>query len=277
MKDNVENRKRISLRRKLKVARIALKENGVFWCLMLAAYYASSTLADRAYSVMDRLRRTRDIPGLNSLSLNKEIWEAWDWSAGGEEWSASESSKQSLIRAVLDVEVPRNSSILEIGPGGGRWTAALLDRACDYVGIDISAACVEHCRKRFGSHSHASFLLGSGSDLAPIPNGAIDAIWSVDVFVHINRAEVAAYAKEFRRVLRAGGVGVIHHGAVGGSRGGWRSNLTRADFEAILGENGFLITKSIDQWSDGELVNPLSYGDLMTVFAAPGKPSPLPA
>ncbi len=252
---------------------MALRENGLRWCLVLAVYYAASYVADRAYALMDRWRRTWNIPGLNSLALNRAIWEAWDWSAGGEEWSSSEDYKQSLIRCVLDPAVPRDCAILEIGPGGGRWTEPLLARAREYVGIDISSACVEHCRTRFGDPPHAKFLLGSGRDLAPIPTGSIEAIWSYDVFVHINRAEVAAYVLEFQRVLRSGGVAVIHHGAVGGSQGGWRSDLTGADLAAILAQSGLCVINSIDQWTDNAHTYLLPYGDRITVFGAPPNPS----
>jgi ubiquinone/menaquinone biosynthesis C-methylase UbiE len=34
-------------------------------------------------------------------------------------------------------------SLLEIGPGAGRWTVSLLERARTYLGVDISAFCIE--------------------------------------------------------------------------------------------------------------------------------------
>ena len=120
MKDSVENRKHISFTRKLKLAWLVLRENGVWWCFLLLAYYVTSTVADGAFAAMDRLRRTRDVPGLNSPTLNKEIWEAWNWNSGGDEWSQSEQWKESLVTCVLRRLVPENSRILEIGPGAGR-------------------------------------------------------------------------------------------------------------------------------------------------------------
>jgi SAM-dependent methyltransferase len=239
MKDVVENRQLVSFGRKLRIARIALEENGPAWCFLMLLYYASSTVSHKAFATMDRLRRTRGIPGLNSRRLNKEIWEAWDWNtSGGEEWSATPQSKEGLIRFVLEPEIPEGGRILEIGPGGGRWTGALIARAREYLGIDISATCVEHCRRRFADEAKARFAVGSGADLAGVEDSSIDAIWSFDVFVHINVAEVEGYAAEFRRVLRPGGVGVIHHGGVGGATGGWRSNVTGAAFEEILKRSG---------------------------------------
>jgi SAM-dependent methyltransferase len=269
VKDIVENRKRISFARKLKVARLARKENGMWWCVLLLAYYSASTVAHRAFAAMDRLRRTRNIPGLNSAALNKEIWEAWNWSAAGDEWSQSEEWKQSLIRGVLQRYVPENCSVLEIGPGAGRWTEPLLQCARDYVGIDISSTCIAHCRGRFGDDARATFAVGSGRDLAEVADQAIDAIWSFDVFVHINRTEVESYVKEFVRVLRPGGVAIIHHGAMGGASGGWRSNLTVADLQEILRRLELCVDGSFAHWVDGDAVHQLAYGDLITVIRKP--------
>jgi SAM-dependent methyltransferase len=269
LRDIVENRKRITFARKLRLTRIALRENGVAWCALLLAYYAASTVEHRAFAAMDRLRRTRKLPGINSAALNKEIWEAWDWEAAGDEWTYSDEWKQSLIRSVLEREIPEKCSVLEIGPGGGRWTLPLLERASAYIGVDISSACVEYCLQRFRDHPHARFVVGSGRDLSAVPDATIDAIWSFDVFVHINRAEVESYAPEFARILRPGGLGVIHHGSVGGASGGWRSNMTADAFRKILVGHGLCPLRSLAHWSDGTSVHHLQYGDLITIFVRP--------
>ena len=272
MKDIVENRRRVGLGHKWRIARQALRENGLWWCTYLLLYYAASAVAHRAFATMDRMRRERNLPGLNSAALNKQIWEAWDWSQQGEEWTESEEWKESLIRCVLQPNVPVGRGVLEIGPGGGRWTAPLLERAREYVGIDISAACVEHCRKRFGNNPRARFSVGSGRDLADVLTDSVDVIWSFDVFVHINAAEVEGYLAEFVRVLRPGGRAIIHHGAVGGAAGGWRSNLTASAMHDMLGRNGLVTEQVISQWSDGGVNHPLAFEDLITVISKASGP-----
>src|SRR5260370_1123139 len=107
MKDIVENRKRISLPAKVRIALIALRENGLVWFCQLAIYYIASTVQNAAYGSMDRGRRRKGIPGLNSLALNKAIWESWDWTAGGEEWTSSDAWKASVIRCVLHRYLPK--------------------------------------------------------------------------------------------------------------------------------------------------------------------------
>jgi SAM-dependent methyltransferase len=269
VKDIVENRRRVSFRNKCKTAILALRENGPLWCGYLFAYYISSTIAERAHSKMHRLRHERNLPGLNSAALNEHIWNSWDWSEQGDEWSSSEEWKLSLIRCVLQPNIPRDSSLLEIGPGAGRWTVSLLERARTYLGVDISSSCIEHCRSRFASEAHAKFFVGSGRDLAEVATDSIDAIWSFDVFVHINAAEVAGYIEDFVRVLRPGGIAVVHHGAVGGSGGGWRSDLTAAALEQMLAQQGLKTRQVMDQWMDGAEIRKLTFGDRISVISKP--------
>ena len=110
---------------------------------------------------------------------------------------------------ILRPNVPEGADVLEIGPGAGRWTAELQGRARQLIGIDISEEAIRLCRERFGGMPNVDFRLGNGSDLAGVASGSIDAVWSFDVFVHVNRAEFKAYAAEIARVLRQGGKGVI--------------------------------------------------------------------
>jgi SAM-dependent methyltransferase len=272
MKDIVANRKRIGWYRKWKLGTLALRENGLLWCAQLMTYYAASALAERAFVSMDRRRRARKLPGLNSATLNRQIWESWDWSGQGDEWTVSEAWKESLIRCVLRPNIPHDCSVLEIGPGAGRWTEPLLQSAREYVGIDISATCVAHCAKRFSNQPRARFSVGSGRDLTGVATNSIDAIWSFDVFVHINTSDVEGYVAEFVRVLRPGGIAVIHHGGVGGSSGGWRSDLTAAALREMTDRRGLLTEQVLPRWSDGDEVHDLAYGDLISVISkAPRK------
>jgi SAM-dependent methyltransferase len=269
MKDIVENRRRITLGGKARLALLVLRENGALWCLLFAAYYVASAIGQRAFARMAALRGKSGLPGLNSRALNKAIWEAWDWSTGGDEWTLSEEWKASVMRSVLDRHIPAGGDILEIGPGGGRWTGRLIERSAGFLGVDISESCVRVCREKFGHDPRARFIVGSGSDLADVEDASVDALWSFDVFVHINRAEVELYADEFRRVLRPGGVGVIHHGSVGGALGGWRSDPTHEGMLGLLKARGFEIVDSFKEWQDGGVTHPAGlYQDVVTVFRA---------
>lgn len=267
MKDAVENRRRIRLGAKLRAIRLVLRQNGLRWSLAFAAYYIASTVAHRAFWQMDRIRRQTGVPGLNSLELNKTIWQAWNWGARGEEWTPSESWKASVVRCFIERYIRPGIVILEIGPGGGRWTEYLLRYASLLFAVDISQSCIDACRRRFSAADNARFLLGSGRDLAQIHTASVDVIWSFDVFVHINEAEVADYILEFDRVLKPGGLGIIHHGSVGGALGGWRSDLTQSAMLRLLRQATFEVLESLQEWTDGESTYRFDlYNDRMTIF-----------
>ncbi len=134
------------------------------------------------------------------------------------------------------------------------------------MGLDISAECIEHCRRRFHDAVHAQFIVGTGSDLAAVADRSLDAIWSFDVFVHINRAEIERYADEFARVLKPGAIALIHYGTRGGAAGGWRSNLTAEAFTDILQRRGLILEESLAEWSEGAMIHKLSYEDRIAVI-----------
>lgn len=273
MKDIVANRRKLGLARKLRVARMVLRENGPGWTLLFGTYYVASALADRAHALMHRLRLARHLPGLNSATLNREIWDGWNWERGGEEWTVSDAWKASLIEHVLRAHVPPGGLILEIGPGAGRWTEVLAGLAGHLTAVDISQECVEICRRKFSSCPNTEFHVTDGSSLPLIADSSIDAVWSFDVFVHINARETAGYIDEFRRVLRPGGRAVIHHGATGGCGGGWRSDVTADVFRGLVESRGLTLVAEIDRWRDGGREFEVScYGDLVTIFEKPAEP-----
>jgi SAM-dependent methyltransferase len=271
MFDDVANRSRLTFARKAKLGLGLIRESGPFYFILLMIYYPSAWLATKALDRIAALRRDRGVPGINSARLNREIWENWDWNARGDEWTLSPEWKSSIVRSILRPNVPPGCDVLEIGPGAGRWTEFLVADARSYVGIDISAECVRICEDRFRDVPGARFVRNSGADLAALPDRSIDRVWSFDAFVHINRAEVAAYVKELRRVMRPGAVAAIHHGDHGGRGGGWRSDLTAAAFERLIDDNGLVVDSRLAQWIDpatGER-HALNYEDRITVFRMP--------
>lgn len=272
VKDLIENRGRMGLGTKLRLLALTLKQNGVFYTLLLGLYYGCSAVGHWAFEAMQRRRKSRGLPGLNSRKLNAEIWDAWDWEAGGEEWTPSPEWKASLVDRVLLPKVPEGSVVVEIGPGGGRWTEFLIPQAVDYTGVDISKTCVEVCSRRFSptAGGKARFRTNEGNNLPGVTDGSVDVIWSFDVFVHINLADIAGYLDEFRRVLRPGGHAVIHHGTTAGHGGGWRSDVTTRELNELIAAKGLQVAEQFGDWQDGAVRHEVGlYHDQVTVIAKP--------
>jgi SAM-dependent methyltransferase len=204
---------------------------------------------------------------------HRRYWSAYDWSELGEEWTASPEWKHGLIEDILAKWMPEGGAMLEIGPGAGRWSQALLRRAAKLVLVDASERPLELCRDRFTGDERVECILSSGSDLAGIPDGSIDAVWSFDVFVHVAPLDQAAYLKELARVLVSGGVAVIHH-ADGRNRGrlpsrsGWRSPMSRRLFAALATEHGLQIECQLHSWGPDGRYDLSAYGDAITVLMA---------
>jgi ubiquinone/menaquinone biosynthesis C-methylase UbiE len=216
----------------------------------------------------------------NSRQRNAEMWNRHDWSRRGEEWTDNvrdhrgldpEQWKQRLVRECLQRFMPASSVILEVGPGGGRWTEYLLLRARRLILVDVAERCLELCRERFDNDPRLSYVHAEADPVAFIPpssvsDGSVDAIWSYDAFVHINPTDTTQYLREFRRVLRPGGIAVIHH--VGQTPTEWdyaeafRAQMNAKFFAHLLQQQGLQL---IEQNAD----LPHKPGDVISVFTRP--------
>ena len=210
----------------------------------------------------------------NTIANNLKAWSNWDWSQQGEEWSNSPDWKESLIKHVLLPNVPINSSILEIGPGAGRWTEALIPRAKKLTLVDLTPVCIELCKKRFKNFNNIDYFINDGKDLSFIQSLSIDCIWSWDVFVHISAIDIWNYIIQFERILSPGGTGIIHHSKKGKNDIGWRSDMTAKKMEIYCNKIGLQLIKQFDSWDDEKVhiwpnLPPHKGPDIISIFQKP--------
>jgi SAM-dependent methyltransferase len=108
------------------------------------------------------------------------------------------------------------------------------------------------------------FLL-TDRPLLDLSDESADAIWSYDVFVHVNPVDARSYFREFRRVLRPGGTVVVHHPgpppAGGQERTGHRSDLTDEMVLAFAKENDLAIVEQTREF--------VNEGDVLSVLRKP--------
>lgn len=241
-------------------------ENGLLWTFAWALSQLLKGVLGRVERKLESLERRRGPPGLSGAATNRSIWDAYDWRRRGEEWTSSAEWKQSLT-ALIEERVPRQGDILEIGPGGGRWTEALQRLARSLTVVDVSTASIEACRARFAGCGNVRYLVNDGRTLPGVADGSVDFIWSFDTFVHISPEDAAAYAGEFRRVLRHGGRGIVHHPAAAGLRGGFRSRMTSQAFASLLRSSGLVPLEQFDAWGPQGAFDVKHFADALTVFA----------
>src|SRR5260370_7183854 len=98
---------------------------------------------------MARLEQRYDLNARTGRAVNYAYWQGWDWSLQGEEWTPSEEWKSALVAEVMLPNLTAETTILEIGPGAGRWTEALQRIARRLILVDLSHRCIELCRRPF--------------------------------------------------------------------------------------------------------------------------------
>jgi SAM-dependent methyltransferase len=266
----------LSMRSRLRAFLADAREHGASHATLTAVRWLAQRTLERSDDALLELEGRRGILGpahrrwsANSAEANRARWQGWDWSGGGEEWTASEQWKQALLEEVLGPTIPPGGTVLEIGPGAGRWTQALVERAERLIVADVAPVVLELIAERFPA---AQTILSGGCDLTGVEDTSVDAIWSFDVFVHVAPSDQAGYLAEIARVLKPGGVAVIHH-ANGRNRGhiasrqGWRSPMTVELFAALARDRALNVTGVIDHWSQG--THDLgAYHDAITVLQA---------
>jgi SAM-dependent methyltransferase len=152
----------------------------------------------------------------------------YDWKDAGEEWSerwgTSAAQWSGTIFPRIKGYLPA-PTILEIGPGYGRWTHYLKDHCERLYLVDRAPECIEACRSRFAADPRITGYVNQGGSLKMIPDRSLDFVFSFDVFVHIKRDVVEEYMEELARTLKIGGTGFIHHSNLGAYAGSSRRHL----------------------------------------------------
>jgi ubiquinone/menaquinone biosynthesis C-methylase UbiE len=202
----------------------------------------------------------------HSASENRELWQQYDWREDAEDWTPSPGWKAWLVEQLLHPTMSAGGVILEIGPGGGRWSKHLRGWADELLLVDVTERTLELCRERLGADGSIRFIWSHGSDLPGVGDATVDRIWSFDVFVHIAPVDVAGYLTEIARVLRPGGIAVIHHSGASLARGherGWRSPMTGKLFANLARERGLTVVRQMDDWP----ARRTELGDVITELA----------
>ena len=116
---------------------------------------------------------------------------------------AFEASGQADAARIKDLAPSRDSTLLEFGCGVGRVMRYLTEYRRVY-GVDVSEQMLAFARRRVPG-GNVDFLRVEGLRL-PLPQASIDFLYSLFVLQHIDRKDVRDLIREFRRVVRPGGL-----------------------------------------------------------------------
>lgn len=223
---------------------LSFKENGFLWTSLYLFKRAThlSFFANR----LTALEKNKKYPGWNSVSQNRLTWNNWNWQQMGEEWTKSDGWKNKLADEIIGKLIPQNSSIIEIGPGGGRWTEYLQKKSTELHLVDISEKCLELCKDRFRDKTNVTYNLIKEAKFSFTTDKSIDTVFSYDVFVHIDKAQITEYFTEFVRVLKAGGKIILHYSKIGDKFGEYRSRFTSDDMNELIQELNLKLIEEYD-------------------------------
>lgn len=142
----------------------------------------------------------------------------YDWSRyQGDEWSARWGGPdvqwhwEILPRIRQHLPAP---TILEIGPGFGRWSQYLRPHCQTLILVDISERCIHACKERLGRDG-VLYRVTDGKTLPAVEDSSVDFCFSFESLVLAERDVLSAYLQELARVLTPTGTAFWHHSNLG--------------------------------------------------------------
>ncbi|HMI62593.1 MAG TPA: class I SAM-dependent methyltransferase, partial [Puia sp.] len=145
-------------------------------------------------------------------------------------------------------------SVLEIACGAGRHSLQVASRIQKLYLLDSSAGALEIAREKFNGYPQVTYLHnpeGLGIPREMLPDGSVSTVFSYDAMVHFEKECVDAYIKDSFRVLKPGGLALLHHSnydknpeGIFSSNPGWRNYMSWELFTQMAKASGFRIIES---------------------------------
>ena len=183
-----------------------------------------------------------------------DLWktrEGADWAyfdaAEDESWSTHFWSDGTLFREFFDrLDL---TSVVEIACGAGRHASRFAERAGQVYLADTSVDALAEAKKRFAGQPNVKILPPGDGMHVPLKGSELaTSVISYDAMVHFELECVASYISESARLLKPGGMALIHHSNYSANPGGeiaenpdWRNFMTRDLFAHFAKRDGFEI------------------------------------
>lgn len=100
---------------------------------------------------------------------------------------------------------------IEIACGRGRHVPQYVNLANRITLVDVLEKNIEYCKKRFVNNTNIQYYVNNGHDIHDLADNQYSSIFSYDAMVHFEFIDVYEYLKDFYRVLKNGGMALIHH------------------------------------------------------------------
>ncbi|WP_269929732.1 class I SAM-dependent methyltransferase [Aminobacter sp. HY435] len=189
-----------------------------------------------------------------SVSTVGEHWRDSPYYADAEQWTHIFWGDQTHFRRLfnqLDL-----SDVVELACGHGRHAEKMAPFARQLSLMDLHDNNIDICRKRLAGHPNVNFYANNGYDFQPIADNSLTAIFCYDAMVHFSPDIVASYLADATRVLRQGGMALLHHSNYPappenhyGQNPHARNHMTLELFQQLTKDAGLAIVETIPlQW-----------------------------
>jgi ubiquinone/menaquinone biosynthesis C-methylase UbiE len=111
-----------------------------------------------------------------------------------------------LKEVIAEVDPKKGEGILEIGPGSGAYTLALLEKGAKVTSVDISEEMIEVCKKRVEDRGFkVEFYQGNILNI-PVENETMNKGIAIGIMTHLPEKRLVSEAvAEMLRVVKRGG------------------------------------------------------------------------
>jgi SAM-dependent methyltransferase len=131
------------------------------------------------------------------------------FSVVGEEWGLPAEVDEIVGDYVLPY-LQKGHVAAEIGAGGGRIAQRVAPHVEQLYCLDIAPGMLERARDALAGQPNVEFVLLESPDLPARFEGALDFIYSFDVFVHLDLHTQWRYLRQISKALRPGGHAFLH-------------------------------------------------------------------
>lgn len=188
-----------------------------------------------------------------NLEWNKKTWgrdeDLWRSTYKyGYYWPGGTNQKNNIVTLIAEkyllphLDGRRDLKIIELAPGGGRFTPELIRLSREMHLVDYNEACISICKERFQYYPNMQFYVNDGKSISIVPGDDFDLIACFDSMVHMAGSVIEKYIASFVHKLKVGGIVWLDHSGKGVSEAGCRSDMTKEKMVDIAEANGFFVS-----------------------------------
>ncbi|MHC5855597.1 class I SAM-dependent methyltransferase [Nostoc sp.] len=149
----------------------------------------------------------------------------------GDEWGTAEDVEE-IISEYIFPFLTKNSTVAEIGVGGARIAAKVVENVEKLYCFDVAPAMLDKAKERIGHYPQVEFHLMENSEFEAGLGEKFDFIYSFDVFVHLDLPTIWKYLNSIYKILKEGGRAFIHTSSIT-TPNGWTRFCSKADSEQL--------------------------------------------